>query len=115
MRAVGFLPHGAALLFLALGCSAPPRGEAPGKEKPPEAPASRPASRPAPEPSFHGRSLSAWVKQFQEVEDYGARVQAADALAVIGAPAASALAESLQDPELRFLASVSLKKIGPPA
>ena len=119
MRGAGILPPGAALLFLALGCSAPPRGGSPGNEKPPEAPASRPAprpaSRPAPEPSFHGRTLSAWIKQFQEVEDYGARVQAADALAAIGAPAAPALAESLQDPELRFLASVSLKKIGPPA
>ena len=114
---------GAAGLLAAGGCRvapAPSGGASPAGASPAAASSAGVSSRPGPakpskEPSFRGRPLSEWVKQFQESEDYGARVQASEALTAIGGPAVPALDESLEDPELRFLASVALRKIGSPA
>ncbi len=117
---LGRAPGAPVLLVLSFlcACSAPPARPGRGGPKTlhgkPGGRPPRPASHPA-APSFRGRSLSSWTKQFQGVEDYGARVQASEALAAIGAPAAPALAKALQDPDLRFLASVALRKIGAPA
>ena len=117
--------HGARSLALAgllagiTGCCGAPTSPAP-VSPPASGPASRPASAPASrparkEPAFRGRPLSDWTRQFQETEDYGARVQASEALAAMGAPAVPALVEALADPELRFLAAVALKSMGPAA
>ncbi len=118
-RPAGSFPILCAWAFaLALSsCSCPPsrdagKGGVPASSRP--APGA-PASRPAGPPSFHGRSLAQWAKAFLEEEDYGARVQASEALAALGAPAVPTLAQALRDPELRFLAGRALEKIGRPA